>query len=136
MGSNRLEHQFTIDREGQYWLIHEVRTPLKPRLPVLLRELTFLSHLGHIRLQNNELILAPGYFWNGASGVTIDTPDTYYASCVHDALYALIKQHGLPSSVRFVADQNFLRLLKEDGMSWIRRSYWYLFVRLFGWRYC
>ena len=136
MGINGLAHKFTIDREGNYVLFE--RISMKLPVPVCLGNLyEYEADHGKIFLPFPGLLyLARGYKWNGASGVTIDTPDTYRASCVHDALYALIKEHKAGREARLAADKNFLRMLKEDGMPWIRRYTWYLFVRLFGWRYC
>ena len=136
MTINGLANQFTIDREGNYKLLRQVTVLLDP--PLLVKgEHVIIMDADTICLENdNNLTLAKGYTWNGASGVTIDTPDTYRASCVHDALYAMIHECEAGRRARLAADRNFLRMLKEDGMPWIRRWTWYLFVRLFGWRYC
>ena len=133
MRINGLANKFTIDREGNYVLLECLSIELSIPVTISQRE----ADNGTIYLATPRLLcLAKGYKWNGASGATIDTPDTYRPSCVHDALYALIKEHKAGSAARFAADKNFLQMLEEDGMSWFRRSYWYLFVRLFGWRYC
>ena len=79
-----------------------------------------------------QLILSPGYAWDGPSGPTIDTETTMRASCVHDALYWLISAGVLPRAVRPQADKEFLRILREDGMSFLRRRAWYYAVRKYG----
>ena len=134
MRINALANKFTIDREGNYVLSQQIS--LKLPIPVTIGYVCIADD-GNIYLATPRLLcLALGYKWNGASGVTIDTPDTYRASCVHDALYALIKEHKAGRQARLAADKNFLNMLEEDGMIWIRRFVWYYFVRAFGWRYC
>ena len=78
------------------------------------------------------LTLANGYEWDGASGPTFDSEDSQRASAVHDALYTLIEAGILPDSVRKPADKEFLRILREDGMGFLRRRAWYRVVRRFG----
>lgn len=75
-----------------------------------------------------------GYRWDGASGPTIDTPDSMLASLVHDGLYQLMRNRKLDIGLRKAADKEFVRLLKEAGMPWWRRGYWYAAVRLAGGR--
>ena len=136
MRINALANQFTIDREGNYKLLRQVTVPLDPPVVIHNSSAVLMDKCTPCLEDGNRLILAKGYKWNGASGVTIDTPDTYRASCVHDALYALIKKTKAGRQARLAADKNFLNMLEEDGMIWIRRFVWYYFVRAFGWRYC
>ena len=136
MTINALANQFTIDREGNYKLLRQVTVLLDPPVVIHNSSAVLMDKCTLCLEDGNRLILAKGYTWNGASGATIDTPDTYRASCVHDALYAMIHVSEAGRQARLAADRNFLRMLKEDGMPWIRRWTWYLFVRLFGWRYC
>jgi len=75
------------------------------------------------------IVIADGYAWDGASGA-IDTKSIMRASLVHDALYQMIRE-GLPI-VRKEADKEFYRIMREDGMWWIRAQYIYWTVRLFG----
>ncbi len=81
------------------------------------------------------LYFRKGYAWDGASGPTIDTPDSMRASLAHDGLYQLIAEKLLPESFRRKADVIFRRLLKEDGMWWLRRRAWFRAVREFGGNY-
>ena len=82
------------------------------------------------------LMLGSGYQWDGCSGPTIDDKTNMQAGLVHDALYQLIRERGIPLSKRKEVDLIFYRLLIEDGMNPIRAKIYYLSVRLFGKRYC
>ena len=73
-----------------------------------------------------------GYAWDGASGPTIDDESTLRASLVHDVLYQALRLGLLPADLRLRADQLFYRMLREDGMSRMRATYWYWGVRLGG----
>ena len=76
-----------------------------------------------------------GYAWDGPSGPTIDTGNTLRASLIHDILYQSIIDKKLPLKDRKLADHIFLGILKEDGVSLVRRYLWFWTVRLFGKRY-
>ena len=73
-----------------------------------------------------------GYSWDGPSGPTFDTRNGMRASLVHDGLYQALRLKWLSPQARKAADVEFLRILKEDGMTWWRRGLWYLGVRCFG----
>ena len=79
-----------------------------------------------------HLSIKAGYAWDGASGPTVDTEATMRPALVHDALYQLIRLGVLPPGSRKEADKLFRRLLKEDGMTFFRRWYFYRAVRWFG----
>ena len=76
-----------------------------------------------------------GYRWDGCSGPTFDTPTNMRAGLVHDALYQLMRLGVLPQAARAQADREFLHIMKEDGMGWLRRTYYYWAVRLFARRH-
>ena len=82
------------------------------------------------------LVIQTGYAWDGPSGPTLDTPDTMRASLVHDALYQWNREQGTERATypqfRKLADQEFLRLLAEDGVGFVRRWIWYWAVRWRG----
>lgn len=80
----------------------------------------------------NKLLIRKGYAWDGPSGPTLDTRNFMRASLVHDALYQLIREKFLPSSMRLHADKLLKQLCIEDGMSWFRAHYVYLAVHYFG----
>ena len=75
------------------------------------------------------LTVLAGYAWDGASGPTIDTRNSMRAGLVHDALYQLMREELLPQSRRKEVDWEFYRLLRKDGMSWLRAGIWYRAVR-------
>jgi hypothetical protein len=78
------------------------------------------------------IFIYKGYAWDGVSGPTIDTKNTFVAGLVHDALYQAIRTKHLPKSEKITADKIFRRLLREHGMSWFRSQYFYLGVKWFG----
>ena len=78
------------------------------------------------------LILQRGFEWDGASGPAIDTPNTVRASVVHDGLYRAIRVGILPPKARKIADKEMRKILKGDGMSFVRRWGWWIGVRVFG----
>lgn len=96
------------------------------------------------------LTISRGYRWNGASGPTIDTPNSIYPSLIHDALYQALREKLLTKKEWYIpvhesilivqdylqerADRIFLRLLKEYGMWWPRRRVWYRAVRWQGYK--
>lgn len=79
--------------------------------------------------QSGSLVIRSGYAWDGASGPTVDTTNSMRAGLVHDALYQLMREGKLGQSWRGAVDKEFYRLLREDGMSWLRASLWYRAVR-------
>ena len=79
-----------------------------------------------------HLSIRAGYAWDGASGPTLDTKATIYPALVHDVLYQLIRLGILLPGSRKEADKFFRRLLKEGGMTFFRRWYFYRAVRWFG----
>ena len=80
----------------------------------------------------SKVIVRKGYSWDGASGPTIDTRNSMRATLIHDVLYQAMREGGLSLMARKWADKEFLRILENDGMHWLRRWYWYLGVRWFG----
>lgn len=111
------------------WL--EVTKPaefkLDPPLPV------FVGGTRDYWFHRDRACVFAGFVWNGASGPTLKDRKSRRASCLHDAMYQAIYRRLLPPSARRVADENFLRILKEDGMGRVRRSLWFRSVRWFGW---
>ena len=86
-----------------------------------------------LQLTSDTLEFFPGYAWDGPSGPTLDTKNSMRASLVHDGLYQAIRSGWLPREpARKIADFEFLRILKADGMIWVRRWAWYLGVRCFA----
>ena len=79
-----------------------------------------------------RLSICPGFRWNGGSGPAVDTPSMLTASLAHDCLYALMYVGELNKKHKVSADKYFRQVLKEYGVSWFRRNYCYLAVRIFG----
>lgn len=81
---------------------------------------------------NGDLVIQKGYAWDGASGPTIDGPESMRASLVHDALYDLIGSGHLSLEDRDEADADLHKLLIEDGMNPLRAKIWTEMVGMFG----
>lgn len=90
----------------------------------------------HLYASSKDSILEikKGYAWDGASGPVINTQNTLIASLVHDVLYQAMRLNLIkPNKVnRKIADKNFFEILKMNGVNSVRRTVWYLAVRLFG----
>ncbi len=82
----------------------------------------------------DSITLKKGFVWDGASGPTIDDSTNARAAMIHDALYRTVRAGILDKWYRATADQVFYTALREDGMAWWRAFYYWLGVRLFGWR--
>ena len=76
--------------------------------------------------------LLRGYACDGASGPTIDTPNSMRGAFEHDALYQLIRLGLLPESFRETADKRLEKTCIEDGMGWLRAVVWGRCVRWFA----
>ena len=81
---------------------------------------------------NGVLICHKGYAWDGASGPTIDTKNSMRAALLHDAGYQLMREGLLPLDYKSYFDDEFYRILRADGMSFVRAWIWYNAVRDFG----
>ena len=78
----------------------------------------------------DEIVIKKGYAWDGASGPTFDTPASFEASLVHDALYQCMRLGYVTQDSREGVDQLFRHMLGDMGP--VRRGLWYWAVRLFG----
>lgn len=84
-------------------------------------------------LADGRLSISQGYAWDGPSGPSLDTLDFMRGSLVHDALYQLMREGHLPPHLyREQADVLLRKMIREDGMNWIRASLVYWVVRRFG----
>ena len=81
---------------------------------------------------DGTLLIKKGFAWDGASGPTFDTKDSYIPSIVHDVFYRFIRKGYLPLSFKPEADRIFHKLLLEGGMSRMKAYRWYLGVKWFG----
>jgi hypothetical protein len=82
--------------------------------------------------EDGLLTVLSGYAWDGASGPTIDTPDSMRGSLVHDVFYQMIREAHLPPSEKDNADRELHKICIEDGMDRLRANAWYDGVHLFG----
>lgn len=81
------------------------------------------------------LEIFPGYAWDGASGIAINTKNFIRGSLVHDVPYQLMRMGLLPLSQRDKADRLLQKICIEDGMSTFRAWYVYKTVSAFGEKY-
>ncbi len=96
--------------------------------------------------KDGMLTILPGYSWDGPSGPAIDSKSFMRASLIHDALYQLMRDCGLPKKHRKQTDEIMRDILLEDGLalhkypsgiimrtfSRLRAWYAYKLVRIFG----
>jgi len=68
-----------------------------------------------LTLVHGGLVIRRGYAWDGSS-VVFDTKHCMRASCVHDALYQLMRQGKVDYGLRDAADELYRDLCIEDGM--------------------
>ncbi len=80
---------------------------------------------------SGELLIADKYNYDGATGA-FDTNTIMRGALVHDSLYQLLQEGLLPWSYRKQIDKLFVKICREDGMSWFRAKYVYYAVRAFG----
>lgn len=80
--------------------------------------------------ENGLLVINRGYAWDGATGA-FDTEDIIKASCVHDVFCELINEGLLPEYIQALADEEFRRIEKQQKMSWPRRMWTYVAVRIY-----
>lgn len=85
---------------------------------------------GFIEIEYSLLTIKKGYAWDGPSGPTFDTMSAMRGSCVHDALYQLMREELISMKLyRRRADLLFHELIRDDGMGMIRA--WYFFIAVF-----
>lgn len=108
---------------------YELYEDLTVNLPELVK---YSFYHGYFNMVEGRLTICKGYAWDGVSGPTIDTKNTFVAGVVHDALYQAIREKFLPPIEKKSADKIFRRLLRENRMSWFRSQYFYLGVKWFG----
>lgn len=77
-------------------------------------------------------LVEPGFLWDFGSGPAVDTPDVVIASLAHDALCRIHVECKLNSKFRRKADAYFRKVLKDLGMGWFRRWYFWTAVRFYS----
>jgi len=90
----------------------------------------------YISLYDGILTIRENYAWDGASGLSLDTPSSMIPALVHDALYQLMRSGDLPQDCKDKVDRLFYDLLIKHGMNTIRAWYWYQAVKVFGKNHC
>ena len=78
---------------------------------------------------DGQITVKAGYVWDGASGPTFDTKNTFTASLIHDALYQLMREGLLDRKWRKRADKILYEILRSRGMWKFRAKLWYRAVR-------
>lgn len=116
------------DKNYKYRLARdlEVQTSLRPATPVR-------SRCGKVKLHTNgTLLVRKGYYSDGPSGPTVDTRNFMRGAFVHDAVYQLLREGGLPQHCRKTADRDLIQMCREDGMSRARSWWIYTGLRIGG----
>jgi len=106
-------------RDGYKYQLAEsviIHTPIKADEPIF-TEFLLLTKGGQLQIKS-------GYAWDGPSGPTWDTDNSLVPSLFHDAIYQLLRKKFLAPFWRPKADAHMDTMLKERGMSWLRRWYW------------
>jgi hypothetical protein len=79
---------------------------------------------------DGKLTLREGFFWDGASGPTIDSRSSRRAAAIHDGLYRLAQKKLIAGEAnRRKTDRIFYDYLIEDGMWKFRAKVWLRAVR-------
>lgn len=79
---------------------------------------------------DGTLSVSKGFFWDGATGA-IDTDSFMDASLVHDIFCILVNERKLPKWIQALADELMRMMTLRHGMSWLRRMWTYLTVRMY-----
>jgi hypothetical protein len=120
--------QYLLD--SPWWQKRHITTPIGP---------------GRSSVRPTLRVLA-GYAWDGASIPGVDLlPDgvaeriqrpLMRGSLLHDVLYQALREGRLKPTrrMRWLADKEYRRLIRQDGVGWFRAEYQYRALRLFGWR--
>ena len=86
----------------------------------IIKELKFVSYNG----TTGTITVKAGYAWDGPSGPTKDDKTNMRAALEHDVLYQLMRYSVVIRAFRSIADAQFNKTAKEDGMWWWRRKYY------------
>jgi len=102
------------------------------KLPIRL-EKDIVSNCGLVSLSKEGLLtVEPGFPWDGASGLTIDTPSSMRGAFIHDVLYLLMRQGHLPYFHKTLADEVLRDVCILDKMWKWRAKKWFKAVQTFG----
>lgn len=82
---------------------------------------------------DGDLLIRPGYCWDGASGPVPDTKSNMRAALIHDALYQLMRCRELDSAVyKKPADKIFMVICIDDGVPRLIAKGYYRGLKWFG----
>lgn len=65
--------------------------------------------------KDGTLTVREGYAWDGPSGPVVDRKTNMRASLCHDALYQLMRMRRLPCEMWPVADDEYVKVMAQDG---------------------
>ncbi len=128
-GYKEISIQERLDGNPYKYRLHETVTVNTDIMPVGAVKHKYFSLS---EFKPGVLIINPRYCWDGASGPAIDTGNWMKASLVHDVFYQCIREHLISKRYRKKADKLMYKLLRKEGMGYIRAKYSYFTVRMFG----
>ena len=89
-------------------------------------------------LDGTRCRILPGYLWDGASSIAIDTESSMAPSLFHDCVYQCLRMGKFPEADhgmwRKAADEDFRDLLKAEGFWGVWARVRYRTLRMFGGR--
>jgi len=123
-----------IELTGKLLFTSGYKHQVKYDFTVYIHELLIYGEVEYdfIHLKDGWLTIRAGFGWDGASGLTVDTKSSFRGSCIHDALYRLIRQEILPPEVKQLADKILKYVCILDGMWEWRAGAWYRAVDKYG----
>jgi len=119
---------YKYQTERDYWFFIDLTDYLSSTWVAKVEDLTFITY-NHTE---SVITVKAGYAWDGPSGPTKDDKTNMRASFEHDVLYQMIRHYILRRSFRSIADEQFNKTAKEDGMPWWRRWYYSRALRKFA----
>lgn len=135
MGINLFNSNVQFDRHAKrYQPRHKIRLSLPHQWDILDG-----VNLGDLRVTDGTLEVFEEFSFNGST-VVGDTSATLTPSCIHDALYGLIKQSKVKIlekyRLRKSADRIYRALMDLHGATSWRSEVRYYGLRSFGWLFC
>ena len=83
----------------------------------------------YLYVHGNHCFIKKGWIFDGASGISVDSLNTIRGSAIHDVYCKILEQFPDTYFNRLQADKEYYKILREDGMSWIRAKNQYLWIR-------
>ena len=104
-----------------------IQTALRPDKAYIIQGYIFLGTDG-------KLFIYRGYAWNGAT-LGIDLDCTMLGVLVHDALFQLMQESGMPLELEPIANEELQRIMICEGAPVFIASIYYFFVNKYGGRF-